>query len=114
MVATTLHLKRGDYTAVTAAADGGLLVELTEDGDRRLVDQHPRRAAALEERADQREAWLRSLPVEELVALAQAPLGGPAPDVWAEGVRRMRENAERLAPALAALRSLGLIGANRR
>lgn len=110
---TTLHLKRGDFTEVTAAADGGLLVELTEDGDRRLVDQHARRAAALEERADQRAAWLRSLPVEELVALAQAPLGGPAADVWAEGARRLRENAERLRPALDALRALGLIGAGR-
>ncbi len=112
-MATTLHLKRGDYTAVSAAADGGLLVELTDDGDRHLVDQHPRRAAALEERAGLREAWLRSLPVEELVALAKAPLGGPDPDVWAEGARRMRDNAERLAPTLEALRSLGLIGAAR-
>ncbi|MDH6489689.1 hypothetical protein [Streptomyces sp. SAI-127] len=113
MVGTTLHLERGDYTEVRAAADGGLLVELTEAGDRRLVDQHARRAGALEETADQRAAWLRSLSTEELVALAASPLGGPAPDVVAEGARRMQEAAARMQPALEALRSLGLVGGAR-
>ncbi|MER7841655.1 hypothetical protein ABTY98_38665 [Streptomyces sp. NPDC096040] len=113
MVTTTLHLERGDYTEVTAAADDGLLVELTEAGDRRLLDQHVRRAAALDESADQRAAWLRSLSTDELVALASSRLGGPAPDVVAEGARRMQEAAERMRPALEALRSLGLVGGAR-
>ncbi|MEU0947614.1 hypothetical protein ABZ379_33675 [Streptomyces canus] len=113
MVGTTLHLERGDYTEVSAAADGGLLVELTEAGDRRLVDQHTRRAAALEEAADQRAAWLRSLSTDELVALAASRFGGPAPDMVAEGARRMREALAQLQPALDALRSLGLVGGAR-
>ncbi len=106
MVTTTLHLARGDYTEVKAAADGGLLVELTEAGDRRLVGQHARRAAALEETADQRAAWLRSLTTEELVALAASPLDGPAPDVVAEGARRMQEAAAQMQPAQTASRRI--------
>jgi hypothetical protein len=109
---TTLHLERGEYAEVSATADGGLLVELTEAGERRLVEQCARRAAALEERADQRAVWLRSLSTDELVALATSRLGGPDPELVAEAARRAREAAERMAPALEALRSLGLLGAD--
>ncbi|MEV0016718.1 hypothetical protein [Streptomyces tendae] len=107
---TTLHLERADYERVTAAADGGVLVELTDTGTQRLVDRTARYAAALEERIERREAWLRSLTNEELAALATSRLGGPDPDVVAEGARRLREMTERLQPTLHAMRSLGLLG----
>jgi len=107
---TTLNLERGEYGVVTVAADGGLLVELTEAGGRRLADQYAPRAAALEEHGDQRAAWLRSLSTDELVTLTASRLGGPDPQIVAEGVRRMTEAAERMAPTLEALRSLGLLG----
>jgi uncharacterized protein with GYD domain len=109
MVATLL-LERADFKCVTAAADGGVLVELTDTGTQRLVDRAGRYAAALEERAERREAWLRSLTNDELVALASSRLGGPEPDVAAEGARRLREMTERLQPVLHAMRSLGLLG----
>jgi hypothetical protein len=44
------------------------------------------------------------------VALATSRFGGPEPDVAAEGVRRMREMVDKLQPALAAMRALGLVG----
>jgi N-methylhydantoinase A/oxoprolinase/acetone carboxylase beta subunit len=109
----TLHLERADYARMTSAAGGGLLVELTEAGELRLVDRAARFAAALEEGGDRREAWLRSLTNEELVALASSRLGGPAPEVVAEAARRMEEIMDRLGPALGALRSAGVIGGAR-
>ncbi|MDI9829668.1 hypothetical protein [Streptomyces sp. KAU_LT] len=113
MVTTTLHLARGDFTELTSAADGAVLVQLTEAGDQRLAEQYARRAALLEEHGDRRAAWLRTLSTQELVALAASTVGGPAQDVLAEGVRRLQEAVVQLRPSLEALRSLGVIEGSR-
>jgi hypothetical protein len=106
---TTLLLDDSDYTDVSAAANGGLRVELTEAGARRLIELADRHRAALTAREKQREAWLRSLSNDELVKLATSTFGGPAPDVAAEAARRMREIMARIQPVLGMLRSTSVV-----
>ncbi|MFF3367074.1 hypothetical protein [Streptomyces misionensis] len=73
---TTLHLMPLDVAAVSSAADGTWLIDLTQAGEKTVI------AAA---------AWLRQLQNTELAELAGAQLGGPDPEVMAELVHRMRE-----------------------
>ncbi|MET8609841.1 hypothetical protein [Streptomyces misionensis] len=89
---TTLHLMPLDVAAVSSAADGTWLIDLTQAGEKTVIAA----AAWLLTLAQippeqQRAAWLRQLPNTELAALASAQLGGPDPEVMAELVRRMRE-----------------------
>lgn len=100
---TTLHLTRADFTGLQAGANGSVTITLTEDGTRRLAEEGVRRAALLEHQEERRAAWLRSLTNAELVELANSRFGGPEPDVTAEAMRRAKELAERLRPALDAL-----------
>jgi hypothetical protein len=94
---TTLLLDRSDYTDVSAAANGGLRVELTEAGARRLVELADRHRAALTAREKQR------------VKLATSTFGGPPPDVAAEATRRTREITARIQPVLGMLRSASVV-----
>ncbi|MFM9594065.1 hypothetical protein ACKI16_24055 [Streptomyces scabiei] len=100
---TTLHLTRADFTGLQAGANGSVTITLTEDGTRRLVEEGARQAAVLEHQGERRAAWLRSLTNAELVELATSRFGGPEPDVAAEAMRRAKEIADRLRPALATL-----------
>ncbi|MET9818359.1 hypothetical protein [Streptomyces sp. NPDC006355] len=106
---TTLHLTRAEVAGIQAGADGSVSIDLTVAGTRRLAEAGVRQAAILEQEGDRRAAWLRSLTNAELVDLARSRFGGPEPDVLAEATRRMREMADRLRPALAALRGAGVL-----
>lgn len=106
---TTLHLDRGDFAGLAAGANGSVMIELTEVGERRIIEEAGRRAAFLEAQDERRRVWLRSLSNEELMRLATSRFGGPEPDVAEEGARRIRAVLERIGPAMAALRSAGLV-----
>lgn len=110
---TTLHLAAEDVAGMSAGANGAVRIELTDAGARRLVAAADRHRAVLQQGRERRAAWLRSLTNAELVELAASRFGGPEADVMAEGVRRMREALEVLRPALAALRSAGVLEAGR-
>lgn len=108
---TTLHFTADDVAGVAAGANGSVTIELTDAGARRLVTAAQRHRAVLQAEEEQRAAWLRSLSDVELLELATSRFGGPEPDVVAEAARRMHEAAEMLRPALAALRSAGVLEA---
>lgn len=105
---TSLHLGPEDYEAVVHNHEGRIRLDLTDVGAQRLAGAVRQFEAARQEPGN-REEWLRSLPDAELVELALGRWGGPDVDVMEEAKRRFLEAAEKLRPAVDAVRAAGLV-----
>ncbi|WP_030236723.1 hypothetical protein [Streptomyces sp. NRRL S-350] len=105
---TSLHLGPEDYEGVVHDHTGRIRLDLTDAGTQRLAGAVRQFDAARRE-PGQRAEWLRSLPDVELVELATGRWGGPEDDVLEEAVRRLQVLAEKLRPAVDAVRAVGLV-----
>ena len=96
---------------VNAVTDerGNLTIELTEDGERRLLEEARLRTVRLAVLTERHRAKLRAMTTEELTACSLSRFGGPDQLERDEMVRRMHEFARTMAPVVATMRSTGLL-----
>ncbi|BAJ30495.1 MULTISPECIES: hypothetical protein [Kitasatospora] len=105
---TSLHLGTEDFQGVVFTHDGRVRLDLTDGGLDRLAGV-VRQFELAKREPEQRAMWLRNISDVELVELATGRWGGPEQDVLDEAVRHLQAMAEKLHPALGAVRAAGLI-----
>lgn len=106
-----LHIPASDTVSVLVDERGSLFIELTDEGERKLIEAVRKRTHRLETLAARRRVKLVAMTNDELVTLALSRFGGPDQFEREEIVRRMHLIAEKVRPAFAAARAAGLIAA---
>jgi hypothetical protein len=108
---TELHIPASDTLSVLTDQRGNLFIQLTDEGERKLIEAVRKRTHRLETLTARRRAKLAAMPQDEFVALVLSRPGGLDRLEREEIVRRMHLIAEKVRPAFAAARAAGLIAA---
>lgn len=107
-----LHIPASDTVSVLADERGNLFIQLTDEGERKLIEAVRKRTHRLETLAARRRAKLAAMTNDELTTVALSRFGGPDQLEREEIVRRMHLIAEKVRPAFDAARAAGLIPAS--
>lgn len=108
---TQLHITSAEMVTAELDGRGGLIIELTDEGERKLLEAACIRSRRLEAQAARRRPKLAAMSNDKLIAVALSRPGGPDQLERDELGRRLRLIVQTLRPAFAAARAAGLIPA---